>query len=134
MELNFYDYDGLQPKVTPPKHFSRQCSIREKKSKHHLMRIKDKWKKARLEWSKKPSFLFFISFFSALSWQDPFEDIRVTSLEQLSVVEISGEQTRPQVYENGHKKVIGIWFDLALKVKYSKILIFKDIFLCRKSA
>ena len=25
MGLNFYDYDGLQPKVTPPKHFSRQC-------------------------------------------------------------------------------------------------------------
>ena len=25
MGLNFYDYDGLQPKITPPKHFSRQC-------------------------------------------------------------------------------------------------------------
>ena len=21
----FYDYDGLQPKITPPKHFSLQC-------------------------------------------------------------------------------------------------------------
>ena len=31
--------------------------------------------------------------------------IRVTSLEQLSVAEFSGEQTRPKVYENGHKKV-----------------------------
>ena len=26
MGLNFYDYDGLQPKITPPKHFSRQCN------------------------------------------------------------------------------------------------------------
>jgi hypothetical protein len=25
MGLNFYDYDGLQPKITPPKHISRQC-------------------------------------------------------------------------------------------------------------
>ena len=25
MGLKFYDYDGLQPKTTPPKHFSRQC-------------------------------------------------------------------------------------------------------------
>ena len=25
MGLNFYDYDGLQPKTTPPKHISRQC-------------------------------------------------------------------------------------------------------------
>ena len=23
--LHFYDYDGLQPRITPPKHFSRQC-------------------------------------------------------------------------------------------------------------
>ena len=23
----FYDYDGLQPKITPPKHFSRQCTL-----------------------------------------------------------------------------------------------------------
>ena len=38
------------------------------------------------------------------------------------------------VYENGHKKVLGIWLDLVLKVKYSEILIFKAIFLCRKSA
>ena len=26
MGLNFYDYDGLQQKITPLKHFSRQCS------------------------------------------------------------------------------------------------------------
>ena len=25
MGLKFYDYDGLQPKISPPKHFSRQC-------------------------------------------------------------------------------------------------------------
>ena len=25
MGLNFYDYDGIQPKLSPPKHFSRQC-------------------------------------------------------------------------------------------------------------
>ena len=31
------------------------------------------------------------------------------------------------------KKVLGIWLDLVLKVKYSEILIFKAI-LCRKSA
>ena len=41
---------------------------------------------------------------------------------------------RAKNYENGHKKVLGIWFDLVLKVKYSKILIFKVIFLCQKSA
>ena len=35
------------------------------------------------------------------------------------------------VYENSHKKVLGIWFDLE---KYSKILIFKAIFLHQKSA
>ena len=26
MGLNFYGYDGLQPKTTPPKHISRQCT------------------------------------------------------------------------------------------------------------
>ena len=25
MGLKFYDYDGLQPKISPPKHFSPQC-------------------------------------------------------------------------------------------------------------
>ena len=39
-----------------------------------------------------------------------------------------------KVYENSHKNVLGIWLDLVLKVKYSEILIFKAIFLCRKSA
>ena len=28
MGLNFYDYDGIQPKLSPPKHFSRQCTWR----------------------------------------------------------------------------------------------------------
>ena len=59
---------------------------------------------------------------------------RVTSHEQLTVAEFSGEQTRPNVNENGLKKVLSIWFDLVLKVKYSTILIFKVIFLCQKSA
>ena len=44
---------------------------------------------------------------------------RVTSLKQLSLAEFSGEQVRPKVYENGHKNVLGIWFDLEWKVKYS---------------
>ena len=33
---------------------------------------------------------------------------RVTSLEQLKLAEFSGEQTRPKVYVNGHKKVLDI--------------------------
>ena len=67
-------------------------------------------------------------------WMSTFENVRVTSLEQLSIAEFSSEST-PKVYENGHKRFyIGIWFDLVLKVKYSKILIFKGIFLCKKAA
>ena len=53
----------------------------------------------------------------------------MTSLEQLSLAEFSCEQTRPKFYENGHKKVLGIWLDLVLKVKYSEILIFKATYL-----
>ena len=34
--------------------------------------------------------------------------VRVTSLEQLSLAEFSGEYARPKVYENGHKNVPGI--------------------------
>ena len=52
----------------------------------------------------------------------------MTSLEQLSVAEFSGEQTRQKVYGNDHKKVLGVWLDLVLKVKYSKILISKPFF------
>jgi hypothetical protein len=58
----------------------------------------------------------------------------VTSLEQLNIAEFSDEQARAKFYENVHKNVLGIWFDLVLKVKYSTILIFKVIFLCQKSA
>ena len=36
--------------------------------------------------------------------------------------------------KQGHKKDLVIWLDLVLKVKHSEILIFKAIFLCRKSA
>ena len=56
----------------------------------------------------------------------------MTSLEQLSVAEFSGEQTRQKVYGNDHKKVLGVWLDLVLKAKYSEILILKAIFLCQK--
>ena len=34
---------------------------------------------------------------------------RVTSLEQLSVAEFSGEYAMPKDYENGHKNVPVIW-------------------------
>jgi hypothetical protein len=60
--------------------------------------------------------------------------IRVTSLEQLSLAEFSGEYARSKVYENDHKNVLGIWLDLVWNVKYSTILIFKVIFLCQKLA
>ena len=33
MGLIFHDYDGLQPKITPPKHFSRECMWKERKKK-----------------------------------------------------------------------------------------------------
>ena len=52
---------------------------------------------------------------------------RVTSLEQLSLAEFSGD-------ENDHKNVVGIWLDLVSNVKYSTILIFIVIFLCQKLA
>ena len=42
---------------------------------------------------------------------------RVTSLEQLSVAEFSGEYTSSKVYENCHKTVLAIWLDLVSKVK-----------------
>ena len=43
--------------------------------------------------------------------------IRVTSLEQLSVAEFSDEYAKPKAYENDHRKVLGIWFYVVLKVK-----------------
>ena len=58
----------------------------------------------------------------------------MTSLEQLSLAEFSGEYARSKVYENDHKNVVGIWLDLVSNVKYSTILIFKVIFLCQKLA
>jgi hypothetical protein len=45
---------------------------------------------------------------------------RGTSLEQLSLAELSGEQARPKAYENNHKNVPGIWVDSVTKVKISK--------------
>ena len=42
---------------------------------------------------------------------------RVTSLKHLSLAEFSGEQVRPKVYENGHKDILAIWFDLVSNVK-----------------
>ena len=53
-----------------------------------------------------------------LSWAVWLGWIRVTSLEQLSLPEFSDEYTRQKVYENDHKKVLGIWLDLVLKVKF----------------
>ena len=32
MGRNFDDYPGFQPKITPPKHFSRQCSSHQMKN------------------------------------------------------------------------------------------------------
>ena len=49
----------------------------------------------------------------------------MTSLEELSLAEFSGEYARSKVYENDHKNVLGIWLDLVSNVKYSTILIFK---------
>ena len=42
---------------------------------------------------------------------------RVTSLEQLSVAEFSGELARLKVYEKGHKNVLAIWLDLVSTIK-----------------
>ena len=41
----------------------------------------------------------------------------MTSLEQLSIAEFSGEYARPKVYENGHKNVLAIWLDLVSNIK-----------------
>ena len=48
---------------------------------------------------------------------------RVTSLEQLSLAEFSGELVRPKDYENNHKNVLGIWINLEWKVNNSAILV-----------
>ena len=44
----------------------------------------------------------------------------MTSLEQLSLAEFSGEyDAMSKVYEDDHKNILGIWLDLVLTVKYS---------------
>ena len=43
--------------------------------------------------------------------------IGVTSLKHLCVAELSGEEARPKVFENGHKNVLAIWHDLVSNVK-----------------
>ena len=58
----------------------------------------------------------------------------MTSLEQLSLVEFSGELGGPIFYEDNHKNVLGFWIDLEWKVKYSTIQVFKVIFRFPKSA
>ena len=42
---------------------------------------------------------------------------RVTSLEELSVAEFSGDQAKPKVYENGNTNVLAIWLGLVSNVK-----------------
>ena len=44
----------------------------------------------------------------------------MTSLEQLSLNDFSGELARPKVYENGLKNVLVIWLDLELNVRNVK--------------
>ena len=53
---------------------------------------------------------------------------RVTSLEQLSIAEFIGELARPKVYENSHKKLLGVWFDLVMKIKYVAQFWFSKLF------
>ena len=43
----------------------------------------------------------------------------MTSLEQLSFAEFSGELIRPKVYENGPKNVLGIWFLILITVIFN---------------
>ena len=43
----------------------------------------------------------------------------MTSLEQLSLAEFSGEYAMSKVYEDDHKNILGIWLYLVLIVKYS---------------
>ena len=58
----------------------------------------------------------------------------MTSLEQLSLAEFTDKWARQKVYENSHKKFLGICLDLVWNVKCSTILIFKVIFLWQKMA
>ena len=63
-----------------------------------------------------PARLFFFAFFP--------QPVCLIWVEQLSLAEFSGEQTRQKVYENDHKDVPGIWFDSVTKV-FAKIRVFK---------
>ena len=56
-------------------------------------------------------------FFDVTNMLIPYHCIRVTSLEQLSVAEFSGESARPMVYEKCHKNVLPIWLDLVSNIK-----------------
>ena len=47
----------------------------------------------------------------------PRDKSRMTSLGQLSSAEFIVEYARPKVYENDHKNVLEIWFNLVSKVK-----------------
>ena len=69
MELNFYDYDGLQPKVTPPN--SRQCSIREKKIKTSSHGNKRQMEKGKIGMVQEAFFSFFYIFFLSLVLTGP---------------------------------------------------------------
>jgi len=56
--------------------------------------------------------------------QAPSKCFRVTSLEQLSAAEPSGELARQKAYENDLKNVLAIRLDLELQVKNAKNLSF----------
>ena len=58
MGLNFYGYDGLQPKTTPPKHISRQCNthfldmdLNDQKKEVLLLTKWPKWHFLTHEWN-----------------------------------------------------------------------------------
>ena len=61
--------------------------------------------------------------------------VNTTSVPLVRVLEpLSLKEFRvSKVYENSHRNVVGIWFNLEWKVNYSLILVFKVIFLCQKS-
>ena len=49
---------------------------------------------------------------------------RVTTLEQMSVADFSGDKARPKVYKNGRKNVLAIWVDLVSNKSLSPIFVF----------
>ena len=50
MGQNFDDNPGFQPKITPPKHFSRQCIVSGKESSKGEMKAYTTLKYKRVEW------------------------------------------------------------------------------------